>query len=304
MKYLKRIFESTTKEELQDFCETNLAYLNRDYKIRIEEGVFDYFSKESKDKRSKIKEIKEGIIKLINSYKLRIDNNWGSAFKGNTQLNTKYGKFWININDNFSVDVIGNVSIRLGRDVKNFPCKFNRIDGNFFIELSFGINNFISKFPEKVEGKLSITNCGLYSLKNLPTKYVGKDFNCSYNNLLTLDGLPEHILGNINADSNDIYTYEFLENFKGDISLYLNPIQYIKFHEHEHQRNYYSYHTLQELLINDEYYDLFKSCDPIHPPAKQGGLPTIYMIRMNAFADELNMKFDITNSVNKYYITK
>ena len=34
MKYLKRIFESTTTEELQDFCETNLAYL-------LDDGEFD-----------------------------------------------------------------------------------------------------------------------------------------------------------------------------------------------------------------------------------------------------------------------
>jgi hypothetical protein len=35
MKYLKRIFESTTTEELQDFCETNLAYL-------LDDGEFDF----------------------------------------------------------------------------------------------------------------------------------------------------------------------------------------------------------------------------------------------------------------------
>ena len=39
MKYLKRIFESLDKDELQDFCEMNLAYLldNPDFEIRIED---------------------------------------------------------------------------------------------------------------------------------------------------------------------------------------------------------------------------------------------------------------------------
>ena len=99
---------------------------NNEYKI--EEGLFDYFSKESKDKRKKIKEIKDGFIKLINAYKLRIDNNWGSVIplnKGNTLLNTEYGKIWININDDLTVDVLGDISIRFGYDIKDFPCKFN-----------------------------------------------------------------------------------------------------------------------------------------------------------------------------------
>jgi hypothetical protein len=42
MKYLKRIFESTkTKEELQDFCETNLAYLlDDDFVIEVRDDVY------------------------------------------------------------------------------------------------------------------------------------------------------------------------------------------------------------------------------------------------------------------------
>ena len=297
-KTLSKLLYSKSSET---YKKIEFYYDIRNNEYKIEEGLFDYFTKESKYKRSKIKEIKEGITKLINGYKLRIDNNWGNDFKGNTQLNTDYGKMWININDDFTVDVYGNVGIRFGNDIKNLPCKFNKITGNFFIELSFAIDDFIDKFPERVKGKLSITNCGLDSLKNLPTKYVGKDFDCSSNNLQTFEGLPEQIVGDINADSNDIYTYEFLESFRGGVSLYLNPIQYVKFRERS------SYHTLQELLAysdDTDYYDLFKSCDPIHPPDKQGALPTIYLNRMNAFADELNIEFDISNSVKRYYNVK
>jgi len=274
---------------------------NNEYKI--EEGLFDYFSKESKDKRSKTKSIKEGLIKLINEHKLRIDNNWSRTLipisgKGNTQLNTNNGKFWININDDFTVDVAGNVAIRLGHDIKDLPCKFNRINGNFFIELSFSINDFIDKFPERVEGKLSITNCGLDSLKNLPTKYVGNNFDCSSNNLQTFEGLPSHISGDINADSNDIYICDFLENFEGGVSLYLNPVQYVQF------LNGNFVQTLQEILISNsenDIYDLFKSCDPIHPPLKKGGKPILYLNRMEAFANELDIKVELRGSVKQYY---
>ena len=273
---------------------------NNEYKI--EEGLFDYFSKESKDKRSKTKQIKEGLIKLINENKLRIDNNWSRTLipisgKGNTQLNTNDGKIWININDDFTVDVAGNVGMRFGYD-KDLPCKFNRINGNFFIELSFSIDDFIDKFPETVEGKLSITNCGLDSLKKIPTKYVGKDFVCNSNNLQTFEGLPEHIVGDIDADSNDIYTCEFLENFEGGVSLYLNPIQYVQFSTGNFVQ------TLQEVLTSNsesDIPDLFKSCDPIHPPLKKGGKPILYINRMEAFASELDIEFQLRDSIKQYY---
>lgn len=274
---------------------------NNEYKI--EEGLFDYFKKENKDKRTKIREIKEGLIKLINNSSLRIDNNWSPTLipvsgKGNTCLNTNHGKFWININDDFTVDVAGNVGIRFGYDIKDFPCKFNRINGNFFIELSFAIDDFIDKFPERVEGKLSITNCGLDSLKDLPTKYVGKDFDCSSNNLQTFEGLPEYIGGDLNAESNDIYTCDFLENFEGAVSLYLNPVQYVQF------RSGNFIQTLQEILTSNsenDIYDLFKSCDPIHPPLKKYGKPIIYLNRMDAFANELDIKLELRDSVKQYY---
>lgn len=42
MKYLKRIFESNTKEEIQDFCETNLAYLldDGDFDVLVRDDVY------------------------------------------------------------------------------------------------------------------------------------------------------------------------------------------------------------------------------------------------------------------------
>ena len=277
---------------------------NNEYKI--EEGLFDYFSKESKDKRKKIKEIKGGFIKLINAYKLRIDNNWGDAPKGNTLLNTNYGRMWININEDFTVDIYGNVGIRFGHDIEDLPCKFNKVTGDFYVELSYGINSFIDKFPERVDGKLTIKDCGLDSLKDLPTKYVGNKFSCNSNNLQTLEGLPEYIGDDIDADSNDIYTFDGLENYEGQISVYLNPIQNIRFYDKVD--DYYC--NLQNLIVEtsvhnrydrDSNLDVFKSCDPIRPPLKEGGKPIIYLNRMQSFASELDIEFYISNQVRKDY---
>jgi hypothetical protein len=281
--------------------------------IKTYEGLFDYFKKESKDKRTKTKQIKQGLTKLINENKLRIDNNWSRTLipisgKGNTQLNTNDGKIWININDDFTVDVAGNVAMRFGYD-KDLPCKFNRINGNFFIELSFSIDDFIDKFPERVEGKLSITNCGLDSLKNLPTKYVGKDFDCSCNNLETLEGLPEHIGIEINAESNDIYAFDGLENYGITIHTYLNPIINVKFYD-KISNDYINLETLilstsihnrHDLKDRDSNLDIYKACDPIHPPLKKGDKPIIYLNRMEAFASELDIEFKVTDLLKRYY---
>ncbi len=292
---------------------------NNEYKI--EEGIFNYFSKESKDKRRKIKEIKDGLIKLIDNHLLQIENKirWvgNTPMKqGNTIINTRYGRIWININDDFTVDIYGDVYICnfRGNDLNELPCKFNKIDGNFFIELSYSINDFIDKFPERVEGKLRIENCGLNSLENLPTKYVGNKFICSSNNLETLEGLPEYIGGtpcsHIDASSNDIYTLEGLENYKGDVGLYLNPIEYIKFYDKQSDH----FIKLENLIIDtiisrdspdvlkDTYanLDIFRACDPIHPPLSKGGKPILYLSRMEAFANQLNLELNLRNH-ERYY---
>lgn len=284
--------------------ETYYDIRNNEYKI--DEGLFDYFKKENKDKRNQIKAIKAGIIKLVNGYKLRIDNSWGNEFKGNTRLSTDHGTVWININDDLTVDVIGKVGIRFGYDIKDLPCKFNIVTENFFVELSYAIESFIHKFPEKVGNNLSIKDCGLDSLKNLPTKHVGGKFDCQGNNLKTLEGIPE--CDEIKADSNDIYTFEGLENFRGDVSLYLNPINNISFNDDKETISLEqliirtSVHNRQDLQDVDSNLDIFKSCDPIHPPLTKGGKPIIYLNRMNAFADQLDLVFRVqANALERVY---
>lgn len=62
--------------------------------------------------------------------------------------------------------------------------------------------------------------------------------------------------------------------------------------------------TLQEILISNsenDMYDLFRACDPIHPPLKEGGKPILYINRMEAFANELDIEFQLRNSIKQYY---
>jgi hypothetical protein len=77
MKYLKRIFESTTTEELQDYCETNLAYLLDDgeFDILVRDDVYGkkfngiqymiHIKKSKLGERFKWKDVKEYIIPFL-----------------------------------------------------------------------------------------------------------------------------------------------------------------------------------------------------------------------------------------------
>ena len=78
MKYLKRIFESTTtKEELQEFCEINLAYLldDGDFDILVRDDVYGkkfngikymiHIRKSKLGERFKWKDVKEYIIPFL-----------------------------------------------------------------------------------------------------------------------------------------------------------------------------------------------------------------------------------------------
>jgi hypothetical protein len=77
MKYLKRIFESTTTEELQDFCETNLAYLldDGDFDVLVRDDVYGkkfngiqymiHIGKSKLGERFKWIDVKEHIIPFL-----------------------------------------------------------------------------------------------------------------------------------------------------------------------------------------------------------------------------------------------
>jgi hypothetical protein len=130
---------------------------------------------------------------------------------------TKVDIFKYKINNDYSIDVIQDVKIRMPMD--NLPVQFDYIVGNFDIS-SCGLIN-LQGCPEVVEGNFICTNnrlsdlrmgpttvggnydvrqCSLGSLKGAPEK-IKKDFLASQNNLNDLIGGPKIVDGSYYVDN-------------------------------------------------------------------------------------------------------
>ena len=256
-----------------------------------------YFNKENRNKRSDVDQIVKTIKGLIDAGKMDI-NHHSSLGRGNTIIksNNRYN-YWIDILDDLSIDVYGDVSIG-NCDFKQLPFKFNEIKGNFNMKSCYKLDDFTG-FPIKVGGDMKLESSGLDTLIGLPTKEIGKDFSFNSNNIRTLEGCPEKIGGTIDAGSNDIYTLEFLPKkvkFSGSywhyISLYLNHIQNIKL-----VSTGGDYISLPELLLTSEdTYNLFMDYDPIRPPENENDKPIVILDLLEMFAKDLDMSVAILSS--------
>jgi hypothetical protein len=281
------------------------------YNTKVKD-VFTYFNKENRDKRSDIEKLKKTLINLVNKNHFRVNNdiyksNKSSFKKGNTILNTYYGKMYIDILEDLSVNVYGSVGFH-GRDMGKLPVKFNEVTGDFKVECCYDLES-LEEFPIKVGGNLRIVDSGIESLVGLSTKEVGGYFKCDGNNLKTLEGIPDKIVGNIHAELNDIYTLDFLPKdfkFNKSIDLYLSPISKI----HLNETNADGYGSLSELLLkNKDTYDLFMDYDPIRPPEKTRGFkpgkspkPILYVDILKMFAESIGMEVDMGSIPNDYDI--
>lgn len=149
---------------------------------------------------------------------------------------------------------------------------------------------------------MKLESSGLDTLVGLPTKEVGKEFSFNSNNIQTLEGCPQ-VGGSIDAGSNDIYTLEFLpkkvkfsDSYHHYISLYLNPIQNIKFNSNE-IGTYGTRTSLPELLLSSEdTYNLFMDYDPIRPP-ENNSKPIIVLDVLEMFAKDLGMTVEVIGSI-------
>ena len=104
------------------------------------------------------------------------------------------------INDDLSIDVYTNVNLfRLG--LKELPLKFNNVWGYF----NCNMNN-------------------LTTLKGSP-KICQDSFHCSQNNLTSLEYLPKQINGYLDLSYNNLTNLEGINNIKGLIILYGNPLK-------------------------------------------------------------------------------
>jgi hypothetical protein len=107
------------------------------------------------------------------------------------------------------VNVIGDVRIS-GRKTLS-GVHFGKVDGDFTI-----VHKFVEKIkfestrglPIEVGGRMNISNNPFGTLKDLPTKKVGGDFNVVDCGLKTLTGCPQEIGGNLIASGNYFRTLE------------------------------------------------------------------------------------------------
>lgn len=128
------------------------------------------------------------------------------------------------INEDYTVDVLGNVKIR--KDLHNLPVKFDYVMGDFDIsscQLStlrgcpdvvggdfISTNNMITTLeggPMEVTGNYDVRQCNLTSLKGSPEK-INRDFLCSYNGLVNLIGGPKIVDGSYKVDNCLLKTLE------------------------------------------------------------------------------------------------
>jgi hypothetical protein len=125
------------------------------------------------------------------------------------------------INDDYSIDVSGNVDLG-NKSLTKIPLKFNKVSGDFYctdnnlntlegspesVGWSFycGENNLttLKGGPEEVGRDFFCSNNQLTTLKGGP-KRVGIIFYCSWNKLTTLEGGPEFVGGNFICRNNPL----------------------------------------------------------------------------------------------------
>lgn len=94
------------------------------------------------------------------------------------------------INNNGSIDVDGN--LYMNKRIIT-PIDFNNVSGNYYC---------------KVED--------IIDLCHLSPKYVGGDFNCSFNMLVSLKGAPKSVGGYFNCRNNQLTTLEGAPLWVGD----------------------------------------------------------------------------------------
>ena len=121
-----------------------------------------------------------------------------------TEICTEYGITNYTINLDGSIDVDGNVSLRLKR-LGRLPLKFNKVIGYF--ECSDNQLTSLEHCPSVVGGDFECSDNQLTSLKYCPS-VVGGDFECPRNELTSLEHCPSIVGGNFSCHSNELTSLE------------------------------------------------------------------------------------------------
>lgn len=131
------------------------------------------------------------------------------------------------INDDFTIDVNGNVDLQF-KNLNKFPpyIKFNKINGEFLC--NFTNINSLEGFPKRVEGNFFCANTKIKTLKGCP-EYVGGDFSCFMNNLTTLKYGPKFVGGSYHCSYNKLTSLKGIPEDVKELDFTRNPITNIDY---------------------------------------------------------------------------
>jgi len=120
----------------------------------------------------------------------------------------KYGIRNYTINDDYTIDVIGNVDL-YDKRLTELPLKFRKVIGIFDCSKNQLVS--LKGSPEIVLGMFRCDNNNLVDLQDGP-KEVINTYDCSNNNLLSLEGAPLQVHGDFNCSNNKLESLQGLEH--------------------------------------------------------------------------------------------
>jgi hypothetical protein len=98
--------------------------------------------------------------------------------------------------------------------------RFGEVSGSFILETYTGVLPDLDGFPQKVGKNFSCSRCGVESLVGGP-KEVGGNYTFSFNEVRNFEGAPERVPGNfVGRFNHDLVSFEGLpEHIGGDLNL-------------------------------------------------------------------------------------
>jgi hypothetical protein len=170
---------------------------------------------------------------------------------------------------------IGNIhSICEIYGIKNYTINEDRsIDANGTVYLdSRNFKELPLKF-RNVSGNFNCSHNQLTSLEGCP-KSVGGGFYCYNNQLTSLEGCPKSVDGDFDCDNNKIVTFEHLPfSIGGDFYCLNNPI-----------------FEIWGLFRDYSKIEFLNDCDAIREPDDDSEYPIIILDRLNYFLEEIGKK--------------
>lgn len=229
--------------------------------LKTYESIFDFFKKKTKETDTK----KIEIIEFCKIFKIKD----------------------YTINDDYTVDVDGNVNIDFGKKftgedlLTKIPIKFGRVTGNF--SCRYNKLKSLENSPTWIGGNFLASNQyygSLISLKGSP-EFVKYGYYVNDNDKLkSLEHAPRSVYS-INFDHTAVDSFDYLPEKYEKISFINTPLSNIASF----------FPGFKERSKSDEYtkyIELFREFDPIRPGEKPNDKPILLLDRFNDFLNELN----------------